>query len=235
MERPLDVTLIALIFVLSHFLAPYAFRFRERFRRAATSFTGGLAASYICLQLLPEIDEGSDLLGGRIYFLVLVGLSIYYGLEVWISRHGGGRQQFSLRLLILAIYTLSISFTLSTQLPRNIVLSLIYAVAMGLHIMSNDFALLEDRPARFLSPGRYVLIGAVLLGYVMSVVRSPNPVVLDAGTAMLAGFMIFTVFRKEIPDFSKAHFRAFLSGSAVFLIVHIFLDRDLPLLDALLF
>lgn len=235
MERPIEVTLIALIFALSHFFSPLLFRFRERFSRGTTSFAGGLAASYICLQLLPEMDEGSELLGKRIYFVVLVGLSLYYGLEVWIARHGGGQQQVNLSLAILSVYTLSISFTLNSQLPRNAVLSLLYAVAMGLHLTSSDFGLLELHPKRFKRVGRYVLIGAVLLGYAISFVRKPDPTVVDVSTALLAGFMMFTVFRKEIPDFQKAHFRAFLAGGAVFFIVHIFLDRDYPILNALIF
>lgn len=165
------------MFALCHLAAPKLFALRERIRRAEGSFSGGLAVAYVFLHLLPEIDAGGELLGPRIYFVVLVGLAT----------------------------------------------TAVFAVSIGLHLISTDFGMLERDTALFTTRGRFALVGAVALGYLLGLVREPHETYTDLLTALLAGFMMLNVFRKELPEFREARLRAFLLGMAVFVVAEVLL------------
>ena len=61
----------------------------------------------------------------------------------------------------------------------------------------------------------------ILAGWLVSLVRVPDEVIVDIVTAILAGFMLFTVFKDEMPEAREARYGAFLSGAALFSILHI--------------
>jgi len=228
--RDTEILIVAVFFAACHLFSPWLFTLQERVGRQVASFSGGLASAYVFLHLLPEIDEGGELLGPRIYFILLIGLAAYYGVEILIHRTQTGERGEKLNALvhfaIAAVYTCLLQFTLGEQLPTTIALTLTFATTMGLHLVSTDFGLQEEYQSRYVSVGRYILVAAVIVGYSLSFIREPREEVVDALTALLAGFMIFKVFRKELPEFRNAHFAAFLSGMALFLAAHLLLSAD---------
>jgi len=225
--RHLEILFVALALALCHLLAPLAFEATRRVRAHVASFSGGLAAAYVFLHLLPEIAEEGELLGPRIYFVVLLGLAAYYGLEVWIHRRFEERDRrgavTALHLATSSLYNALLVFTLAHQLPGTVFLTVVFVVSMGLHLVSSDFGLLEHDAPGFARRGRYVLVAAVLAGYLLGLVREPHEEVVDTLTALLCGLVIYTVFHKELPESREARFRAFLSGMGVFLVAHVLL------------
>ncbi len=225
--RELQILLIAVFFCFCHWISPRLFDLQSRARRAVSSFSGGLAAAYVFLHLLPEIDEGGRLLGPRIYFVVLVGLAIYYAIETIIHRtraqSQGNRFDALLHFAMAAIYTSMLQFTLGEQLPQNVSLVVVFTLTMGLHLISTNFSLQEEYGNQFVHSGRIILIGAVVAGYALGFVRQPHEDAIDVITALLAGFMIFKVFRKELPEFRDAHLGAFVLGMAVFFVANLLL------------
>jgi zinc transporter ZupT len=63
----------------------------------------------------------------------------------------------------------------------------------------------------------------VAFGYGLSLVRRPNPVVVDILTAALAGFMMFHTFKWLFPPSSTKKFPAFVVGLLFFLVLHVLL------------
>ena len=94
---------------------------------------------------------------------------------------------------------------------------------MGLHLLTDDFGYIEAEGDDFARRGRWILVAAVGAGFLLSLVRDPHEEVTDAVTALLAGFIVFTVFRKELPDFSEARLLPFLGGMGSFLVAHVLL------------
>lgn len=218
--RYLDTLIVATVFTAFHLGSPKIAQRLAPWRLQVASFSAGLAMAYVCLHLLAEIDAGHVLLGRRIYFLVLVGLGSFYAVEIWVGRtptHRRHAAHFRLMTGILAVYSFLLVFTLTVQLPRTTALTLVYAISVGLHLLSTDFTLLELFGDRFRKTGRWILIGAVILGFGASLVRDPDEVAVDSVTAALAGFVLFNVFRRELPGPRDAHFPLFLLGSLVFL------------------
>ena len=219
---------VAIIFAAFHFFSFRAFQVRARWRRIASSFSGGLAAAYVCLHLIPEIDQGSHALGQRIYFIMMIGFALYYGAAILSIRQrertGDNSSYLNLNLFLSAIYSFMLVYTLGEQLPESPALSMAFALMMGLHLLSGDFSLLEVDSAWFKRYGRFVLMGAVLAGLVSANRLPSSDAIVDVLTALLAGSMLFKVFHNELPEFRDAHYRAFLTGMGLMLITHVALE-----------
>ena len=130
--RHAETLILAIVFAACHFVAPWAFQLRERSRAAVSSFAGGLAASYVFLHLIPEIDKGSHhMVGERIYFFMLVGLASLYGIELFIhrshSRAAAPGPRLALHATLAAIYSFLLVLTLSEQLPASAAMTVVFA------------------------------------------------------------------------------------------------------------
>jgi len=219
-----DILLATLVFIVAHMASPRMYSLQVAVRDRAASFSGGLAVAYVCLNLLPEIGDGREYFGNHIYGVTLLGLLGFYGLDVWIERSPSrprGATSYNLYTAVLGFYNVLIVFTLSLNLPNRIGLTLIYALSIGLHLTSSNFYLLETDRAKFTSQGRYVMVGAVIVGYALGQLRRPHEAVVDLLTAAVAGFMFFQIFRRELPDTTEAEFKPFLIGSIGFMVAHV--------------
>jgi zinc transporter ZupT len=223
--RDTEILFLVIAFAAAHGLAPLAWKYRQRAQDAASSFAGGLAMAYVFLHLIPEIDAGSHLLGARIYILIMVGFSAYYGLEILVHRNvqrDEARQgDHALNVALVGLYNVLLVYTLAQQLPSTSVLTLAFAVMIGLHLLIVDFGLLELCLDDFRRRGRFVLMASVLLGWGLTFTGEPDDLLVDGLTALLAGSMMYKVFRNELPEFQHVRFRAFLSGLGMFLLVHV--------------
>ena len=210
---------------MAHLLAPLAWHYRQQAREVISSFAGGLAMAYVFLHLIPEIDAASHLLGKRIFVLIMVGFSAYYGLEILIHRRAALSEaqadDHTLNVALAALYNVLLVYTLASQLPSTPILTLAFTLMVGLHLLVVDFGLLELYEDEFRRRGRFILVGSVLLGWALTFAGEPDPELVDALSALMAGSMMYKVFRKELPEFRQAHYRAFLSGLGLFLVVHV--------------
>ncbi len=219
-----DLTTLAIAFVCAaaHLISTEAARLIRDHHRFE-SFAGGLAVSYVFLHLLPELNAGDEILGRRIYFVALLGFLVVYGVEHRLRRADSADAQairYRLHMTVSAIYTALIVFTLSSQLPHTVFLTALFAVAIGLHLAASGIGALEQFGERFSNQGRYILAAAAAAGYLLSLIRRPREEAIDTLTAVLAGFMLFTVFQNELPDTARARFVPFLVGIATFGLLH---------------
>lgn len=218
------IAIVVATFAASHLVAPRAFGWRQQWRQVVTSFAGGLAMAYVCLHLIPEIDEASHLLGRRIYFLIMVGFAAYYGLEILfhrrLQREDARLSDHALNVALVAVYNFLLVYTLSHQRPATAALAAGFALMIGLHLLMTDFGLLEQFEEAFTRHGRFVLAAAVILGWLLTFAAEPQEQWVDALTALLAGSMMYKVFRNELPAFKQAHYGAFLAGLGLFFVTH---------------
>ena len=127
---------------------------------------------------------------------------------------------------IAFIYTALTIFTLGMQLPETSALTIVFALSLGLHLMSNDFGLIEDFGNRYIRNGRYILILASIFGFIVSIFRRPHETVVDSLAAILAGFMLYKVFRVELPEIRQVRYLPFIAGIGIFLLLHILLGTE---------
>jgi zinc transporter ZupT len=224
-----DAGILAVVLaqVAAHGFAPLAFRVHGRFGRQSASFSGGIAVAYAFLHLLPELDGSNELLGRRVYGVVLLGFAFFYGVETAIQQQGSGsfaaRIAYPIRLVMLSLYGFLLIFTVGLHMPESLMLAVVFAFALGLDTLTHDLAMLERYGARFAGWGRAAYLVAALLGYAATRVQRPREEVVDTATAVLAGFILYTALREELPQLSEASFAWFLAGAGLFVSLHVLL------------
>jgi hypothetical protein len=235
--------LAALALALVHVLAHRLRSLRGVPRNRMLSAFGGISVAYVALYLLPEVAGGQQVLDEQlgdtvanaidrhVYLLLLVGLVLYYGLELAArhsaeanARHAGDREVepvlFSIALVSFTLYNAGVGYLLPERSTAEGALELLlFTVALGVHFVVNDFALREHHEGLYHDVGRWVLSGAVLLGWALRQVGEVPPLARTALVAFLAGGIILNVFKEELPEDRKSRFPPFLAGAAAYAVL----------------
>ena len=96
-------------------------------------------------------------------------------------------------------------------------MTFIYIVAMGLHLLSVDYSLCVKYAQQFRAWGRYILVAAVSAALVTDIlIPVEDKILSNALIAILAGALMFTIFKEELPEHEHAGFRWFLAGVLVY-------------------
>jgi zinc transporter ZupT len=230
-------TLFAFSLALLHLLVG-RLRFLHRLPRDWwLAFAGGMAVAYVFLLLLPKLGGGQPVLAKAFegvfaylehhaYLVALIGLLTFFGLQrlaVNSRRAQGGHGEgdvtsapvFWVTITLHALYNLLIGYLLVDD-RRNVQGVVLFGLAMLLHLLVNGYALYENHKGTYQRTGRWVLAGAVLLGWGLGVVEDLPKLVTAALTAFLAGGVLMNVFKEELPEAHESRFRPFLFGAAVY-------------------
>lgn len=202
------------------------------------SAAGGISVAYVFVHLLPDlaeeqeaireaVGESFDFLEYHVYLVALVGLVIFYGLERSAKtsrrrrlRAGGedstGAGVFWLHVGSFAAYNALIGYLLLHREEPGLNNLLLYAFAMGLHFVVNDFGLRRDHKRSYDRAGRWVLAAAVLAGWLFGLFSEVSEAALAVLFAFLGGGVVLNVLKEEIPEERESSFFAFALGAAVY-------------------
>ncbi len=202
------------------------------------SMAGGVSVAYVFVHLLPELAEGQEAIAEAIgeglafierhvYLLALLGLIVFYGLER-AAKLSRGRQQeasagerasgdvFWLHVLSFAIYNAIIGYLLLHRVATGLEALLLFFIAMALHFVVNDYGLREDHKDLYTRIGRWVLAGAVLVGWSVGLlVEIPEPAIAVL-IAFLSGGIVLNVLKEELPRERESRFWALALGAAIY-------------------
>ena len=201
------------------------------------SMAGGASVAYVFIHLLPELhewqeifaetDTGFAFISHHIYLVAVLGLAVFYGLEraaklseestreanaVEEQKHSA--QVFWLHISSFAVYNAFIGYLLIHRDVESIQGLILFSVAMGLHFLVNDYGLLDHYEKRYLKKGRWIVTGAIILGWVIGALTEISEMGLSLIFAFIAGGVILNVLKEELPEERKSNFWAFLSGVA---------------------
>lgn len=199
------------------------------------SFAGGISVAYIFVHLLPELGEAQDVLSEtvgavfaalehHVYLLALAGLVVFYGLERMVQesreeqRESEGEDRtsngvFWIHIVSFAIYNALIGYILAEP-GEGLLRLVLFAVAMLLHFLVNDYGLREHHKELYRRTGRWVLAATVLIGWGLGVAWEVPELALLIPTAFLAGGIIMNVLKEELPEERESRFWAFAAGAA---------------------
>ncbi|MDP8901472.1 MAG: hypothetical protein M3N33_10110, partial [Actinomycetota bacterium] len=170
------------------------------------SAAGGVSVAYVFVHLLPDLaeeqetirqaaGEGFSFLEYHVYLVALVGLVAFYGLERAAKlargrRRGAGGEDaagpgvFWLHAGSFALYNALIGYLLLHREEPGLWSLALFAFAMGVHFVVNDFGLREDHKEAYDGYGRWVLAAAVFAGWVVGLVSEIS----EAALAVLFAF-----------------------------------------------
>jgi len=193
-----------------------------------SSFAAGVSVSYIFVRLLPELFEAA---GRRdaidlVSVTALLGLATAYVLETLAIRRsqpgGGGRAgsvpgaSFWLHIVCFGMYNALIGFVLVHLEPGADTALPWFAVAMAFHMLVNDGGLRDRFGEAFDRTGRPALAAAVPLGWAIGWV-TPLPREADLLPAsFLAGAVILSSIKGELPAERDVHLWSFLLGLTLY-------------------
>jgi zinc transporter ZupT len=202
------------------------------------SAAGGVSVAYVFVHILPELSQHQRVLEqvgegvipyveSHVYILTLVGLSVFYGLErlAVLSRQ---RQEqvgkvdmttagvFWLHIASFALYNALIGYLLVHREESGITSLLIFASAMAVHFIVNDQGLREHHKHVYDNIGRWILAGAIIVGWVLGSATTINEAAVAVLFAFLAGGIVLNVLKEELPEERESKFWAFVLGAGVY-------------------
>ena len=229
--------LVALAFAAIH-LGGRAMTFLHTTPRSIwLSAAAGISVAYVFVHILPEFahhQDEFDLRGGplglldaserHVYFVALTGLVAFYGLEVIARRAGpqGGdrrdraRRAFWLHLASFALFNLLIGYLLLDRGDPGWMGLLTYAVAMAMHFVVADQGLREQFHPAYDQVGRWLLAAAPLAGWLLGLWVDVPPLAVAALFAFLAGGIVLTALKEELPERHQSRFSAFALAAGLY-------------------
>ncbi len=183
-----------------------------------------------------------------IYIVALLGLVVFYGLERLVAQarleetRGGDVDEkdlaeaeasgtavpqahhtrpniYWLHISSFTVYNFLIGYLLLHREQETLSALVVYAIAMGLHFVVNDFGLQEDHRRGYRKSGRWILSGAVLTGWAIGALTEIPELGIVLLTAFIGGGVILNVLKEELPENRESRFSAFLIGAAAYAVL----------------
>ena len=227
-----------LFLVLFHYLSPWFANHLPGNGRSFVSFASGVAVAYVFLHMLPDLVEynkpiGRFLLHAQwltpftellIYIVALFGFLIYYGFDLLAERYRDGGHNdglvYGLHLTMFCLYNFLITYTMSLRALSSITATILFTIAMALHFVLTDRKFCRFYNIQFNHVGRFLLISALLVGWLCSVIFDPvNVLVAAFMVAFLAGSVLLNVFREELPATGLTSYCWFTFGALIITLI----------------
>ncbi|MEQ8404570.1 MAG: hypothetical protein RKE49_05685 [Oceanicaulis sp.] len=237
---PMSVTALAgiaaLAFASIHVFSPRLMFLDVTPRSVWLSLSGGVSISYVFLHLLPELahrqaefPEQTLLIGREIWAAALLGLATTYALErmarINPTGEGGPAWVFWLHVGAFAGYNFLIGYIIEEQARLGPLPLALYTVAIGLHYLVNDRAMVRKHGHRYRKAGRYLLAGATLLGWAVGAGVLIGEAAVSFMMAFLSGGVVLNTVKEELPKERESNVFAFIAGAAGYSTLLLFLDQ----------
>lgn len=200
------------------------------------SAAGGVSVAYVFLELLPELHRGQHTLEratasswiaaleSHVYAIALLGLAIFYGLERLAKCARRQRQSdgqatagagvFWTHIVSFGAFNALIGCLLHERDFGSTQKLLLFAVAIGLHFVVNDYGLRQHHRHRYDRLGRWILAVAVIVGWIVGALVVLHQPTLAVVFAFLAGAIILNALEEELPEERESRFWSFALGGA---------------------
>ena len=224
----------ALAFTIIHICTKYLFFVKHGERNYFLSVSGGIAVSYVFIHLLPELNshqriiedsntfEGLKFLENHAFIMALCGLVIFYGLERMVKNAKKGDKEskkgisytgvFWIHISFFFVYNALIGYLLIREHYENGSGMFFYFLALAVHFMTNDHSLRSEHKQVYDKYGRWLLSGAILIGWILGVVTKVDELIISLLVAFLAGGITLNVLKEELPEEKDSSFVAFSIG-----------------------
>ena len=229
-EVAASVTALAVLSV-AHLLGG-GLRFLDRVPRSRwLSAAGGISIAYVFAHLLPELattqrefeheaDGFLTFLEDHAYVVALAGFILFYGIELVTRRRleegGGDAAAFGSSMASYAVYNGVIGYLLARREEGELVDLVLFATAIGLHFVVNDFGLRERHRHAYASLGRWLLVGALAAGWAVGRAAELEDAAVGLLVAFLAGGIVLNAIKEELPSERQSRFGAFAAGAVAY-------------------
>ena len=209
--------------------------------RRWVSAAAGVSVAYVFVDVLPELAAQNESLNAsaansaalyaeqRIYVLALLSFVVMYGLEHLVlsqrrgteggeSGHAGGQADavYWMHLAGFAAYSALIGYLLVERAERGGIALAVYVAAMAVHFIVVNHSLTEEHGDVYRRHGHWVLAASVLAGWALASAIELSDLAFARMFALLAGGVVITSLRAELPDDREGRFWPFCLAAVVF-------------------
>lgn len=218
MSLILPLILAIALSITSWFSETYSASF-HKYHVKLTSFSAGLFITYIFLFLFPELFEGVQLIGNRVFLLILLGFVIFHVLEKYIYQHVTNKKHLLHDLSVLHIggffadhFIVGVLLFLIFR-DGNIFLSAFIFIPLLLHTISSSlsFTHLGEHFKKRRSITIF-LAGAPLFGILTAYFLNLEHVNYLMILSFVVGAMLYIVVRDALPYGKTGNIFFFLLG-----------------------
>jgi hypothetical protein len=228
-------------FALIHLLSPRLRVLKRAPRSIWLSIAGGVSVAYVFVHVLPELSAGqrhvsrslgalAGFLEHHVYLIALLGLAIFYGLDKLArasrqrSRRAGAEDRtstgvFWVHICSFAVYNALVGYLLLHREQAGLYGLFIFTVAMALHFIVTDHALYEHHKALYRRTGRYILMAALIIGWLVGLATKISEATVAMLFAFLAGGVMLNVLKEELPEECESRYWAFALGLTSYTVV----------------
>ncbi len=226
--------LAALLLASIHILAGKAKALKRTPRSRWLSLGSGVSVAYVFVHVLPDLSAAQEefqdqvkilaVIEHHLYLLALIGMLVFYGLEraaktsrqQSLQKGEGDATQpgvFWLHMASFSLYNALIGYLLVHREEPGLWSLIVYAIAMALHFIVNDYSLSEDHKQAYEHIGRWVLSAAIILGWVIGTHSEISKAATATLFAFLTGGIILNVLKEELPQARESRFWTFALGA----------------------
>lgn len=224
-EWPAFLVLIAFVFI--HLFANKAHVLGWVWHARFLSFAAGISFAYVFIDLLPTLEKGQPILKQAIdplvpyldrhsYLIALMGFLFFYGIQ---GVSGPSNRSFYASTAGFSLFNFFIGTSLSDVNNPDIQPLLLFAIAIGLHYFIHDHNLREINTVLYDQIGRWVLVVALILGWMTGFFFIIPVALIDLVVAFIAGGVLMNVMRYELPKREPGTYKFFLLGSILYTVI----------------
>lgn len=215
------------------------FHFRAQAPRSRfLSFAGGWVVGFVFLGQMPALAAAqvplaralTDSLAQAaqfsvaIYLVALAGTVMVYGVDTWAAQVDekdeaailrGRHPAFWFHIALFATFNAIVGYLLVTRAHQDTWVLILYTIAMALLLGLSDASFRHRHPLAYDRGARWILAGAIIAGWLVSVITTLPPLAVEIARAFLVGTALITALRDQIPSQQTASFGWFLAGAAV--------------------
>lgn len=202
------------------------------------SFAGGVSIGYVFLEIFPELSHAQKelehsaiplvaYLENHVYILALLGLLVFYGLDIWVSTSRTLNQAannidratpvvFWIHVAAFAVLNIIFGYLLQELKDHTLMECILFFIAVALHFFIIDHNLREHHKHPYDRYGRWFLTAAIMGGAVAGQAIHLDKAALSTVWAFLAGSIILNILKRELPDENKSCFWSFIGGSTLY-------------------
>jgi len=159
----------------------------------------------------------------HIYLVAMTGLAFFYGLERLLKkskkRSADSRAStgvFWVHIGSFFVYNVVIGYLLIRDEFDGWSGLFFYFLALSVHFVTNDRGLRREYASLYDRSGRFLLMGAPLIGWTIGYFMEVDDVLLSFLVGFLAGGIVLNVLKEELPEERESSFAAFCIGLVLY-------------------
>lgn len=230
---PFYALLAVMLFASVHLFTQKLEKFSLFVQGKFLSFGGGVAISYVFIDLLPKLSKKGEVLQQAFYgilpfvernayIMALLGFLLFFAVDR-TAVLGHKKTNFWLSLSSYILFNFLIGYAVVDKDDPEVRPLLLFTFAMSLHYFVIDFSLNAEHKKSYRKWGKWALSAALFLGWLLGFWITLPPAAIALIGAFIAGGVIMNVTRHELPAKNPTSLSAFLFSALIYSFVLLFL------------